>query len=410
MVMEKMKKNIFILISLAFTGAVAIALIRPVIPIFTRRMGATGFEVGALVSGFMLARAVTAYISGRFSDRIGKRKFFLPIGFFAYFITCIFLFLSRGYFDVLILSIIQGGFSGAIWPIAQVMTIENSKTSFKTRALSFYFASGNAGMSIGNALLGIAIIFIMFLFKTDENYAMRIVFLLSAAIYIIGFFLSFTVTESKKVGEKFEKKRLRKPIKYKNRFISVIILGFLIGIIMGLIRSIIVLYLNERFLISTKNIAFILMAMNISALFAMLFFSYISDKKGIIKGLLIVSILTGVSALLIPFINSTLFIIIALVILGTGSRSFTPISRSSISEFGGGSLGQDIGLINTVSSLGAVVGPLIGGFFYDLFPKPFYFINLNVSILSFIGILILVFLLFLCRGLRLPKIVGQVPH
>lgn len=393
--MDRGKKNIFILISLAFTGAVGMSLMRPVIPIFTRRMGASGFEVGALVSGFMLARAVTAYICGKFSDRIGKRKVFLPIGFFAYFISCLFLFSSRSYFDVLILSILQGVFSGVIWPIAQVITIENSISSFKTRTLSFYFASGNAGMSIGNALLGVAIILIMFLFKADENYAFRIIFLLAGAIYLLGFFFTFTITESKVRKQALRKEKEGKPLRVRSRFFAVLILGFLIGIIPGLIRSIIVLYLNERFLVPTKNIAFVLMAVNISALFSMLIFSYFSDKKGTIKGLLIVSLMTGIAALFIPIINNTLLLIIFLVILGTGARSFTPISRSSVSELGGKHLGQNIGLINTVSNLGAVVGPLIGGFFYDLFPTPLLFINLNVSILSFVGILILLSLLLL---------------
>lgn len=393
--MDRGKKNIFILISLAFTGAVGMSLMRPVIPIFTRRMGASGFEVGVLVSGFMLARAVTAYICGKFSDRIGKRKVFLPIGFFAYFISCLFLFSSRNYFDVLILSILQGVFSGAIWPIAQVITIENSISSFKTRSLSFYFASGNAGMSVGNALLGVAIILIMFLFKSDENYAFRIIFLLAGAIYLLGFFLTFTIAETKGKRQILQKVKEKKPFKVRSEFFAVLILGFLIGIIPGLIRSIIVLYLNEQFLVPTKNIAFVLMAVNISALFSMLIFSYFSDKKGTIKGILIVSLMTGIAALFIPIINNTLLLIIFLVILGTGARSFTPISRSSVSELGGKRLGQNIGLINTVSNLGAVVGPLIGGFFYDLFPTPLLFINLNVSILSFVGILILLSLLLL---------------
>ena len=397
--MENTRKNIITLISLSFTGAVAISLIRPVIPIFARRMGATGFEVGGLISGFMLARAITAYFCGKFSDKLGRRKIFIPVGFFAYFITCILFFLSRQYIYVLLLSIIQGAFSGGIWPIAQVMTIENSQPSFKTRALSFYFASGNAGMGVGNALLGVTIVFIMFLFKTDEDYAMRLVFLLSAMIYIIGFFLSFTVKDVKRTREKEPVSSSEsKVIDNKKGLIGLIVLGFLIGVIMGIVRSIVVLYLNERFFISTKNIAFILMAMNISALVSMLFFSYMSDKKGIFKGLFIVILLTGISSLLMPFINSTFMFIVVLVVLGTGSRSFTPISRSTISELSGGHLGQNIGLINTVSSLGAVVGPLAGGLFYDHFQKPFLFVNLNISIFPLVGILIFISLFLLCRS------------
>jgi MFS family permease len=396
--MEKGKKNIFILALLAFTGAIGIALIRPVLPILTRRMGATGFQVGSLVSGFMLARAVAAYICGRFSDRIGRRKIFLPVGFFAYIISCILLFFSRNYFDILIISVLQGTFSGLIWPIAQVITIESSLRSFRTRALSFYFASGNAGMSIGNALLGTTIIFVMFLFKADENYAFRIVFLLSGLIYLCSFFISFFLKDTKSRRMDTRNERVRINVERKRGFMVIVILGFLVGIIPGLIYSIMVLYLNECFLIQMTNIAFILMMINLVGLFSMLSFSYLSDKKGTVKGFLIVCLMTGVVAVIIPFISNIFFFISLLVILGAGARSFTPISRSYMGELGSEHLGRSIGLINTVTNLGAVVGPLVGGFLYDLFPKPLLFINLNIAIFSIIGTLIILSLLFLRGG------------
>ncbi|TET18194.1 MAG: MFS transporter [Candidatus Cloacimonadota bacterium] len=391
------KRNIFILILLAFFGAIGISLIRPILPIFARRMGATGFAVGGLTSGFMLARAIMAYVCGKYSDRIGQRKVFLPIGFFAYIVSCVFLFFSRSYADVLIISICQGAFSGMIWPMAQVVTIESSMQAFKTRALSFYFASGNSGMTIGNALLGGAIFFIMTLFGTGENDAFRIIFILSGAIYVICFFISFFISEVKTEKTIKQKPRKQKAVKDHSAFISLIVLGFLIGIIPGLVRSIMVLYLNEQFLVSTKNIAFILMTLSLAGFFSMLIFSYFSDKKGTLKVLIVVCFMTGFAALIIPMINNVWAVIVFLVIVGTGARSFTPISRSSMSEFGGGQLGQNIGLINTVSNLGSVVGPLAGGLLYDYFPKPFLFVNLNVSIFSFVGISILFSLVVMIR-------------
>jgi len=395
--MHKESKNIFILTLLAFTGAVGISLLRPIIPIFTRRMGASGLEIGSLASGFMLARAVTSIIIGRYSDKLGKRKVFLPIGFLAYIISCVLLFFSKNYTEVLMVSILQGLFSGIIWPMAQVITIENSKFNFKTRALSFYFASGNAGMSMGNALLGLAIIFIMFIFKTDENFAFRIIFLISGVIYLIGFFLTFLINETKGQPEVARKKEAGISQKRDVRISGVLILGFLIGTISGLFRSIIVLYLNEKFLMATQNIAFVLMTVNVFALFSMLIFSYFSDRFGLRKNLIVICLITAFAAITVPFINNTFVLIVFLVILGTGARSFTPVSRSTMSEFDMQGLGKNIGLINTVANLGAVIGPLVGGFFYDTFTKPFLSINSGISVLSVVGVLILIALFALVR-------------
>ncbi len=391
------KRNIFFLLLLAFSGAVAISLLRPIIPIFTRRMGASALEIGSLASGFMLARAVASIIIGRFSDRLGKRKVFLPIGFLAYIISCAMLFFSNTYLEVLMVSIFQGLFSGFIWPIAQVITIENSAYSFRTRALSFYFASGNAGMSVGSALLGLALILIMFIFKTDENSSFRIVFLISGVIYFIAFLLTFFIRERDKKIKVADGVKVKTYQKSDINIFGILVLGFLIGTIPGLFRSIIVLYLNEKFLMPTQNIAFVLMAMNICALFSMLIFAYFSDKKGKKKNLVIICLITGLSAIVVPFINNSIIVIVFLVILGTGARSFTPVSRSTISEFGGKGLGKNIGLINTVGNLGAVIGPLAGGFFYDTFSGTLLFINLNISIFLIVGILILIAVFVLTR-------------
>jgi MFS family permease len=387
--MKGARKNIFILTLLAFSGAVGISLFRPTLPLFTRRMGATGFQVGALTSGFMLSRALCAYLCGKFSDRIGRRKLFLPLGFLLYIVSCTGLFFARSYLDVLVISIFQGAISGMMWPMAQVVTIESSVRSFKTRALSFYFASGNAGMSVGNALLGVAIIFTMLRFNTDENTAFRYIFLLSGTIFFIGFLCSLFLSETMRREGQVERNRKKRTTAMTGEFYTILLIGFFIGIVPGLIRSIMVLYLNERFLIPTQNIAFILMASNITALFSMLIFSYYSDRRGTVRALVIVCLLTGISAIIIPFANGITFLVVLLVISGTGARSFTPISRSSVSELAGERLGQHIGLINTFSNLGTVLGPLAGGFFYDFFAGSGGRVNLNVSILSVVGLLIL---------------------
>lgn len=388
--MSRGKRNILVLILLAFFGAVGISLFRPTLPIFTRRMGATGFEVGALTSGFMLARAIAAYLCGKFSDRIGRRKLFLPLGFLLYIASCAGLFFARCYLDVLVISVFQGAISGMMWPMAQVVTIESTIQSFKTRALSFYFASGNAGMSVGNALLGFAIIFIMFKFNADEDMAFRYVFLLSGAVFFIGLVCSLFIAETsgRKSGGDHEKGPGRGGM--HAAFFTLLTIGFFIGAVPGLNQSVVVLYLNERFLVRTQHIAFILMAMRITALLGMLISSYFSDIKGNMRVLAAVCVATGISAIVIPFLGSLSPLVIFIVLAGTGARSFTPISRSSVSELAGDRLGQHIGLMNTVSNLGAVAGPLAGGFLYDIFPERFLFVNLDVSLFSVVGILILV--------------------
>jgi len=87
------KKAFITLFVVVFTGMLGMGIISPLMPLYAESMGTSGLQLGLMYSGFALSRVVVMPITGRLSDRRG-RKIFIAIGLLAY--TIISLLRSGG--------------------------------------------------------------------------------------------------------------------------------------------------------------------------------------------------------------------------------------------------------------------------------------------------------------------------
>ena len=63
-----------------FVSMLGLGVVSPLLSIYADDLGATGIWLGAIFSGFNIARAIIMPIVGRLSDRWGRRKAFLIVG------------------------------------------------------------------------------------------------------------------------------------------------------------------------------------------------------------------------------------------------------------------------------------------------------------------------------------------
>jgi DHA1 family multidrug resistance protein-like MFS transporter len=59
-----------------FVSMLGLGVVSPLLSIYADSLGATGIWLGAIFSGFNIARAIIMPIVGRLSDRWGRRKAF----------------------------------------------------------------------------------------------------------------------------------------------------------------------------------------------------------------------------------------------------------------------------------------------------------------------------------------------
>ncbi len=375
---QLLKKPLILFYTIAGAGMLGHGLFRPILPIFARRLGATGLEVGLLTSGFMLARAVMSFFIGRGVDITGRRDIFTRIGFFFVFVIALSYFFVQGYYGLLFLRFCQGLCSGLIWPPMQVMVAEEAPINYRTRALSLYQITGRIGGLLSRALLSLILILTARV-GLGEIASFRVVFLFGGVILFAGFIETLSIPGRK---IKIEKKGGERPP------YPLFILGFVFGALMG-IGPISIVYLNERFHINPVGIAVLLLFLDVVTIGAMYATSYLSDRIGFKRALLLVSIPCLITTIYMPFASVLVLFLFLYFIARMSISSFMPISRAYATSINS-KVGMNIGTLNMSSNLGAVFGPVIAGLVYDKFLHGF-----KIAGYSFIALLIIPAILFL---------------
>lgn len=344
---------------LSLLGTFAYAGYSPILPVYVRILGGGGLQVGGLSSSFMLARAVSASIFGRLSDVLDQRVSFIRIGIFLFILTALLFLYADSYPWILGLVAFQGVISGMVWPQIQTLIARGAERDYRSRAFSLYFISGNTGMLLSSGAVG-AGLSILARRGIGEPLSYRYIFAGVVIFYLLTLFFSFRLQEFK-AGVIEPQKRREAELPFP------LLLGMVVGngMAQGLFGSLLLLYLYDRFQLSSRDIAYALFLAQIGGLLFTYLISHISDVKGEGWGMFLTQLPLAVFCLLLPWLRSPSGVILAMPLLVFGIKGFIPISRSLVSESKSG-VGTRIGLVNTVSNLGAVIGPLVGGAIYEM--------------------------------------------
>src|SRR6478735_10405901 len=71
------KPSILIIFLTVFIDLIGFGLILPLLPLFSKNFGASGFVIGAIMASYSLMQFIFAPIWGRLSDRIGRKPVLL---------------------------------------------------------------------------------------------------------------------------------------------------------------------------------------------------------------------------------------------------------------------------------------------------------------------------------------------
>ena len=376
-----LNKPLLIIYSIAGIGMLGHILVQPILPIFARRLGASGLEVGLLTSGFMLARAFTSFFIGQYIDRTGHRESLIRIGLLMLFSLTLLYFWAGQLFVLIILRFGQGICSGLIWPVAQTMVAESALEGYRTRSLSLYQITGRIGALVSRLFLTIGLLLAANM-GLDEIGSFRVIFLLAAVIIFAGFLESLLLPRHK---------RDHAAVIGRRRPYTLFILGFAFGAMLAL-TPISLVYLNEHYGISPLGIAVMLLVLDLITMLVMYLASHFTDLIGFKRTLMVISIPCFIAAVALPFVSILVVFIFLYFVMRTAISSFLPISRSHATN-SKGDIGSNIGTLNMMTNLGAVVGPLIGGMLYDAMPG-----GLKMSGYSVIALFLLPMLIIQLRN------------
>ena len=147
-------RRLWVLMLTVLVDMMGFLIVLPLLPFYAERLGASPFEVGALVSSFALAQLATAPLWGRLSDRYGRRPMILAgtlISAIAYV-----LFESADAVWLLYLSrLVQGAGAGTVG-VVQAYLSDSVPEEERAKALGWLTAASSAGVMIGPAIASLS--------------------------------------------------------------------------------------------------------------------------------------------------------------------------------------------------------------------------------------------------------------
>ena len=364
------RKNLFILSFTLLVVMLGYGMVMPIMPFYIENFGAGGTELGWLMSTYSLMQLIFAPLWGILSDRHG-RKPILSIGVLGYAITLLMFGLAQSFVMLFIARSLSGILSSATMPTAMAYIGDNTPPGEKSKGMGQLGAMVGVGVILGPLLGG--------LLSTDS---LSLPFFIGSALAFLALLLViFLLPESRPASVRTrEGTSSTGPSATPHPRVLDVYLGVLLspaGILLLLVlimsfgmtnfQGMIGLYVVDKFAFNTKQVGAIWMVMGFIMIIAQgVLVGPLSKKLGDLA-LIRIGLLGGaigfvLVALAVGYTTTLLalgFFILSLALIG-------PALNSYLSNFAGESQGTVMGLNSAANSLGRVIGPLWGGYLYDI--------------------------------------------
>lgn len=338
-------------------------IVLPLLPFYASRFGASGTEIGLLITVYSVAQFFLAPLWGKISDRVGRRPI-LIFGLVGSAISYV-VFAFAGTLALLFLSRVMAGIGGATVPVAQAYIADVTPPEKRAGNLGLIGAAFGLGFIFGPALGGILAPI------SPEAPGLAAAALCFGNGVLAFFFLPESLSEE---GRR-DRIRQHKSVAFRDfaralshrRTAHILLLSFLFTMAFAAMQPTFPLFGSIRFDLSEREVGY---------LFAFLGLISAAVQGGMVRRL--VPILGEVRLIRysgIPFIVGLLFIAYAqsmgvllwgLALLAVGFGGTLPSIVSLLSRVAPPNLqGSVLGIGQSVGSLARIIAPFLAGVLYD---------------------------------------------
>ena len=392
-----MKKNLVLLSWLGFMVSLGFGSISAVLPYyilylagkldklpetFERISGASSYalEYTALMSAFMLTRAIMARFFGTLSDRVGRKKIIL-VGAVFYVLMAFAYIASSSTLHLYLIRGFQGIASAMVWPVAEALLMDTIDPSYRGRAMALYMIANNLAMTSGPAV-GAAIykFGIVVLGIKDVGKALKFPFYGLALFSSLAIPATLLLEESRARGFNLEDKTNKKvkievriPEGSKKSIKAIYAMAIANGIGMGLTAPLFSIFIIEFIKADPAAVASVFTVAGLIGLTVTYPAGRISDLIGrrpiIISG----TFFSRLATMLIPFSRSLKGFGVLTSLRSAAFNFSMPSFRALQADIVPKEVrGRIFGTVQAAFNIGAVIGPLIGGHIYQLYaPRTF---------------------------------------
>lgn len=377
--MKKSSLTLWLLLTNLLIAFLGIGLVIPVMPTLMNELHLTGQTVGYLVAFFAVAQLITSPFSGRWVDSVGRKKM-IVIGLLMFSASEL-LFAVGETLTVLFASRIVGGVSAAfIMPAVTAFIADITTNETRAKALGYMSAAISTGFILGPGLGGFL-----------AGIGTRVPFFFAAGLAL--FAAIFSLIMLKEPERQYEQTmNLTKPgfaRVFAPMYFIVFILIFVLSFGLASFESIFSLFVDHKFAFTPTDIAIVITGSGVvGAVAQVLLFDRLAkrmgEKKLIFYCLVVSFILVGAMTL----VSSYFMILAVTIVVFVGFDLIRPAATSYLSKIAGNEQGFVGGMNSMFTSIGNMVGPILGGMLFDInVDYPFYFATIVLiggAILAFV--------------------------
>lgn len=333
-------------------------MITPNLPLYARGFGASEGLIGALISGYGVARVVLDLPSGLFAERYGpKRTLSFGLGIVAS--AAMVCGLAPSYHVLFVGKFLEG--MGSALYITSAFTIlgEATTSSTRGRSLSLYSGSLLLGAVVGPGLGGFI----------ADLWGLAMPFFVYALLMVVSVILvvtklpkRFSSPSTAEVGHKLSLQNLRLLLSDR-AYLAVNLATFSIFFTRsGVVSTVLPIFAHDNLMISQSMLGGALTLMAVSDLAILLPSGSLSDRYGRKPLMLLCLITSAIAIFMMPRVSTLeeLWLIVAAYGMARGFSG--PLVAWTADLTPPHLMGTSMGLYRMINDLGFVAGPLLLGF------------------------------------------------
>ena len=352
-----------------FIYLVGFGILIPIIPILSRDFGATALQTGLLMSVYSFMQFIFAPFWGKLSDRMGRRPIilFCLVGeAFSYL-----LFAWARSLEWLFVARILAGFFGASISTASAYISDITPPNERSKGMALIGAAFGLGFVVGPALGGVLALWGQHISDAPHfqtSFCALWVGALCLANFLFGLkYLKESLAEKNK--NPHGKKRFQLLAHYlgQKTMGAMLSVYFLSSLAMSGMEATLILFMGEKFGWELKQVSFGFAYIGVITVFCQGFLvrrlipilgERITLRIGL--GSFAIGLLGIAIAPTIPWMGVTM------TFLAVGTSFSNPSALGSISLLApSAEQGITMGVAQSLASLGRILGPALGGFFYE---------------------------------------------
>ncbi|MFH1639535.1 MAG: MFS transporter [Chloroflexota bacterium] len=364
-----MNKRAFVSLCVSiFTAMLGLGIISPLMALYATSLGATGFWLGVMYSGFSISRTIVLPVAGWLADNRSRKKLMI-VGLVGYAVISLLYASVSQLYQLITVRMLHGVFSAMVIPIAQAYVGDLIPEGKEGTYMNFYTMVMFLGMGMGPLMGG---------FLSD-------IFDVNTVFYVMGGFAAVALTlliltvpdMAAQVKRNHVKRASLWTMIRDNKMKAVSLYMATRGVYAQSIMAFLPLFAVNVIGLSRSIVGVLLSSYSLSGAVFGGMLGPVSDKVN--KKVLMITgaAMAPVILFFLPQMKSAAGILLVLVPLafmgGLGRAPAMAINVQSGRKFG--RMGSTMGLINTAMATGNFIGPLVTGYIMDHYgiENVFYF-------------------------------------